>query len=118
MFYRVCFFSGDFGHLGGETGREIDLPPLLMLTIKSNSQLCWDLDFTHTWNLSNALHEQDSQFFLQEKRVDHDIFGKQMRMECVLFFYFEQVVSFYTQIKSNSSYFVTTFNNSTLNSAN
>ena len=71
MFYRVCFFSGDFGHLGGETGREIDLPPLLMLTIKSNSQLCWDLDFTHTWNLSNALHGQDSQ------RVNHDIFGKQ-----------------------------------------
>ena len=54
MFYLVCFFSGDFGHLGGQTGREIDLPPLLMLTIKSNSQLCWDLDFTHTWILSNA----------------------------------------------------------------
>ena len=38
-------------------------------------------------------------------------------MEDILLIYFEQIVSFWTQIQTNSSYFVNTYNNSCLTSA-
>jgi len=57
--------------------------------------------------------------FTQETpRVNRNIFGKILRVEYVLLIYFEQTVSFYTQIHSNSSYFVKTYNYSILNLAN
>ena len=39
-------------------------------------------------------------------------------MEDILLIYFEQIVSFWTQIQTNSSYFVNTYNSSCLTSAN
>jgi len=46
--------------------------------------------------------------FTQETGVNRNIFGKNLRIEYVLLIHFEQIVSFYTEIHSNSSYFVKT----------
>ena len=50
---RQCFrlkdLRGNFGHLGAETRREIDFPPL---TIKSNSQTWWCLNLNLNLNLN------------------------------------------------------------------
>jgi len=56
--------------------------------------------------------------FTQETRVNRNIFSKKLRVEYVLLIYFEQSVSFYTQIHSNSIYFVKTYNSSNLKSTN
>jgi len=64
----------------------------------------------HTNKIPNFLK------FTQETRVNRNMFGKKMRVEYVLLIYFEQIDSFYTQIYSNSTYFVKTFNYSILNS--
>ena len=38
--------------------------------------------------------------FTREERVNRDIFGKKMKMENILLIYFEQIVSFCTQIQT------------------
>ena len=53
----------------------------------------------------------------RQKCVNHDIFGNNLRMEDVLLIYFEQIVIFPTQIQTNSSSFVESYNISSLNMA-
>ena len=61
-------------------------------------------------------HKQDSH---QEiKRLNRDIFGKEIIWEGVLLMYSVQPVNFYSLSHSNSSYFVKIYNNSCLNLAN
>ena len=55
-------------------------------------------------------------YFTQEKQVNRDIFGKNMRMEDVLLIYFEQF--FPTQIQTKSTCFLKSYNISSLNWAN
>ena len=38
ILFSKTLLRGNFGHPGTETGREIDLPPPLLLTIKPNSE--------------------------------------------------------------------------------
>ena len=40
--------------------------------------------------------------FTRRKHVDCDIYNRKLKMEDVLLIYYEQIVSFYTQIQTNS----------------
>ena len=70
--------------------------------------------FVHTWNFytSKILNGLE---VTRQKCVNHDIFGSNFRMEDVLLIYFEQIVIFPTQIQTNSSSFVESYNISSLN---
>ena len=57
-------------------------------------------------NLSNV-HKQDFHILiLPKKRVFCNIFGNKLSMDDVLLIYFEQVVSFWSQIQAYVSFFV------------
>ena len=56
--------------------------------------------------------------FTREKRVNRDIFDKNLRLEAVLFICFEQTVSFFYSKQTNSTCFVKRCTTSRLNQAN
>ena len=70
-----------------------------------------DISPSQRLNLSNVLHEEDFHFLF--------IFSQKLRIEEASLIYFEQIIIFLnSNKKTNSNYFVKTFNISSLNSAN